>query len=191
MARMRTFIAIDIPPSLQRELVHLQELFRAKGADIRWVQPAQMHITLRFLGEIEAERLPQVVEAAQKATEGINPFIISLEGIGRFPAHGLPRVLWVGIGQGRQELQVLWERLETELRLRNFPGDEDRDFKAHVTLGRFRSPGGWEKWKSFLEAEADRRVGSFRAENIWVVRSDLLPHGPRYTQLGSISLANS
>ncbi|HIE04735.1 MAG TPA: RNA 2',3'-cyclic phosphodiesterase, partial [Candidatus Latescibacteria bacterium] len=118
MAQVRTFVAVDISDGARRSVADLVRELKGYGAEVRWVAPESLHLTLKFLGEIDEARLEGVFQGVQEATEGLGPFRMVLEGLGGFPGLGRPRVLWVGVSEGADILRSLAERVEGSLERR-------------------------------------------------------------------------
>ena len=177
---MRLFLALELPRDVRDELERLQRGLRRDWQDWRWVRPAGIHLTLRFLGEVgrATDRDARAGWAASAA--GVAPFRLRLGAIGRFPRTGRPRVLWVGAeepgGDGR--LPELARRLEAQARRSGFP-PEQRPFRPHLTLARARRPGrpGWDE-----AVGAAARI-EWVAEELILFRSELHSSGARYTAL--------
>ena len=185
---MRAFIGIELPDEVRRALAQLQRELQAARADVKWVEPKNLHLTLKFLGEIsEAQR--QGVEACLKRIASQQPpFTLQLQGVGAFPSVESPRVVWVGIAQGKEEVRALAERIEQEattLSLRQ----EERPFSAHLTLGRVRSPRNRKALAQRLRKAAWQPPGPFQVESITLFQSLLSSAGPTYTVLASIPLS--
>ncbi|HHW14226.1 MAG TPA: RNA 2',3'-cyclic phosphodiesterase [Firmicutes bacterium] len=181
MEQLRVFIAVDLPSSLQGRLGSVAERLHGLPGDARWVSAAHLHLTLRFLGELEPASVELVKETVGRVASRHRPFSLALGGLGLFPERGAPNVVWVGVDAGRAELMALQRDLERELELSGFP-PEDRPFTPHLTLARLRGaePGAWR--------EAAGRFGkdpllSFVVREVRVMRSDLTRRGPIYSTL--------
>ncbi len=188
MAKIRTFIAIDIPVRQKEQMANLQRRLRELGGRVSWTRPEGVHLTLKFLGEVEEGQLPQVAEAVRRATRGVAPFEVNIQGTGAFPDFRRPRVLWVGIEEPSGRLKVLAQAVERELRGLGFP-PEGRDFSPHLTLGRVKDPRGMEPVVRALRQE-EFAGGSFAVHEVLVMRSDLKPTGAEYTALHRIALSS-
>jgi len=184
MENVRTFIAITLPSGIRTRMATVEEDLRRTGADFKWVEPENLHLTVKFLGGVPADRLAAVFLALQKAAAEIEPFHITLAGVGAFPNLSHPRVIWVGASEGVKEATQLWRRVEDAMFELGFPPD-DRPFTLHLTLGRERSPGR----SRFLQQTAEKWVGyefgRFEVASLTVFRSDLRPTGPVYTPLST------
>lgn len=182
MDTIRAFIAIELPPAVKTELGRVAEGLGAglpRGA-VRWVRPAQMHLTLRFLGDTPAERLPDVGRALDAAAATQSPFALRLDGVGCFPNRRAPRVVWVGLaapdGGESAPLLALKAALDGALTPLGWP-PEDRPFRAHLTLGRVKDEGAVRG----VEWAADVPPLAVPVAALHLIESDLRPDGPIYT----------
>jgi 2'-5' RNA ligase len=137
-ARLRTFIALDLGQANRDRLVALQEDLGRNGAQVRWVGPDNLHITLLFLGEVDQREVVDICRAVQDVADARQAFTLSIEGAGAFPNPRRPRILWVGVGRGVQEVCGVHDALETPLLKLGCYRREERKYTPHVTLGRIR-----------------------------------------------------
>lgn len=149
-----------------------------------WVAPGNLHLTLKFLGQLERERLTRVAAALADVAAGAGPFELAVRGLGAFPTPTRPRVIWVGTDTGGAEAATLAERIDAALAPIGFV-PESRRFTAHVTLGRVREPRRDPALTAAVAVGEGLGFGSFRVESVALMRSDLSPQGARYTPLGS------
>jgi 2'-5' RNA ligase len=186
MARLRTFIAVGIDKAIRDRAVALQESLGRAGADVKWVEPENMHVTLLFLGEVEDRTLPAVCRVVAEVAAGLAPFEMRVEGAGCFPSPRRPRTLWVGIGDGLQELVALHDALEPPLLDLGCYRREDRQYTPHLTLGRVKGDAGADQLITALTRRADWQGGGVRVSEVLVMSSDfgLRRDGPTYTVLG-------
>jgi len=182
MERVRTFVAIELNREIHNHLTQLQEKLKKAGADVKWVDVDKIHLTLKFLGSITSEQLEQVNTAVIKVLDNWQPFKLTFGGVGAFPNLRVPRVIWVGVVKGKEELMRLAKAIEEEMVKYNFP-PEDRSFSPHLTLGRIRSPRGRERLLELLRNADTSEMGSQKVEKMVIFRSDLHPEGPIYTPL--------
>ncbi len=157
------------------------------GVGLRWTKPANLHFTLKFLGEIPLAQVAKAKVATREAAEGVPPFLISLATLGAFPSLQRPRVVWVGVEQGRELLQALADRLEERLEHYRFEL-EQRQFQAHLTLARIRDSREWGNVVRALTQYKAVEVGSQQVETIVVMESQLSPKGPTYTRVEEVRL---
>jgi 2'-5' RNA ligase len=186
---IRTFIAIEIPESIKLRIERLQEQLRRIEAKVSWTKPANVHLTLKFLGYVEASRIERVNEAVKRAASGISPFALEAGGAGCFPSSRNPRVLFVGLPDLPEPLRTLYSKIETELVREGFP-KETRRFSPHLTIGRLRTSQNASTLAEALQATGFEN-NAFVVREIIVMRSDLKPTGSIYTPQALIKLGSS
>jgi 2'-5' RNA ligase len=180
MDPFRAFVAIPLAEAVRERLAAVQDALRGAGADVKWVDPGQLHVTLKFLGDLsEAARGP-LDTGLKAAASAAAPMDIAVRGLGTFPPAGAPRVVWVGLHEAGDRLAALARAVESAAADAGFP-PEGRPFAAHVTLGRVKSPRNAPALRAALERERAADAGSFRADAFVIFRSDLAPRGPTYT----------
>lgn len=184
---MRLFIAVNVDPALRPALAAIQGKLKATRAPVSWVKPENLHFTLKFLGEVSEAHLPPLRDAIRRTGVGVRPFSLSLAGVGRFPPKGRPRVIWVGVEQGADEMEKLRERIDEILLPLGFPR-EDRPFRPHLTLGRVKSGGRLDPLADGLRSAAVDRVGQMEVERVELMQSQLHPAGAIYTSLEGVVL---
>lgn len=189
MSTQRLFIAVDLEESLKQAMDSFMEPLRKAGADVKWVQPGNLHITLKFLGEVAEEKTALIVETARRALKGYRQFEITLSRLGTFPPAGKPRVIWIGIEDAGGQLVAMGRSLEEAFAQIGFPA-EPRPFKPHLTLGRVRSPRGVERLQTVLAKSAMPATKSMNVEKVLLFRSVLTSAGPIYTVLEKIDLGS-
>jgi RNA 2',3'-cyclic 3'-phosphodiesterase len=190
---IRAFIGIPLEAG---PIAALQKIQQQLGADlpegaVRWVKSEQLHLTLKFLGDVSRDRLDELAAALQRACAGIPPFQLRLEGAGCFPHQKNPRVVWIGIGGTLEPLRKLQEQIDHETP--SF-GDhtEARAFQPHLTIGRVRAFG--KAARHVGERVARARVAALSEWNvreIHLVQSELAPTGSRYTFLATVPLRSA
>ncbi len=186
---VRAFIAIGLPEGVASKLKDVQSELVSYGLKIRWTRPENIHLTLKFLGDVAGSRVQAISEAIQESVKGIGPMTLSVKGIGVFPGVSRPRVLWAGISGQVDALRWLQENLEKNLASLGFAA-ETRGFTGHLTLGRVKE--GRHDPKRFVKALEDfNEMASepFIADSINLYRSRLLPSGPVYTRLFTAGLS--
>jgi len=186
MNMIRSFIAVDIPGDVRDKLDRLIDKLKNSQADVKWVKSKSIHITLKFLGDVEEIRFSKIKEIMENVAENIQPFTVSIEGTGAFPNDRRPRVLWVGVQKGSETLIRLSADLDSRLTPLGFE-PEKRSYSPHLTLGRIRSP---KKIDTVIEMVHSMtfQAGDFLNENILLMGSDLRPDGAVYTILEKIKL---
>lgn len=178
---MRLFIAVELAEAIRERLSAAQERLRRCPCGVKWVKPELMHLTLKFLGEVEEAAIAGIGAAIAAAAQGVSPFDLTVAGLGAFPERGAPRVLWAGI-QDNGSLALLNRRLEEGLAPLGFP-PEGRPFSPHLTIGRVKEPRGAGALRGVLDRERAAEFGSCRVEEIILMLSVLSPAGPTYTPL--------
>jgi len=186
--KMRVFIAISLPDSILRAIGNAQDRFRRSGFDIRWVRREGIHLTLKFLGEVDRPDLEKVPDAMERACMGFSCFSLQGAGVGVFPDLKRPRVIWTGISGDAEILKNLHAKLDSELKGVGFP-KETRPFKGHLTLGRVKGPLDKAKFRSALEDLSDFATESFLVDSLVLYQSTLRPQGAVYTRLAVANLA--
>ncbi|MBI3323854.1 MAG: RNA 2',3'-cyclic phosphodiesterase [Candidatus Omnitrophica bacterium] len=187
---MRTFIAIELPPALRAHLAQLQADLRRGGADVKWVREDQLHVTLRFLGEITETQRQAVEGVLRDVAADMAAFEARLSHVGAFPSISSPRVIWVGVGEGGQTMMQLAQAIETALAGVGVP-KEERPFEAHMTLGRVRSLRHLAQLIDRLKQPAWTPPTAFTVDHITLFHSALSSAGPTYTVLARIDLKTS
>ncbi|PZC48245.1 MAG: 2'-5' RNA ligase [Chloroflexi bacterium] len=188
--QVRTFIAIELPPGVKRVMEDAeQELKAASPAPVRWVKPDNVHLTLKFLGNVQTALIPGLVDGVREAVAGLGPFHLAVARLGAFPNPARARVLWVGLEGDLESLSDLQQRVEGVTARRGFPKDE-RHFSPHLTLGRVNNASSDRQrlLKDALGGVAMPLDVAFEVTEIVVMRSDLRPGGAVYSPLGRASL---
>jgi RNA 2',3'-cyclic 3'-phosphodiesterase len=184
---MRAFVAFELPPEITRLAADLQAHLKCQGLKLRWVRPGNIHLTLRFLGEIPSAQTAAVAQAMRTAAQRGAPARLSVQGMGVFPGVHKPRVLWIGLAGQTEVLGQTAARLEAELALLGIPSEE-RPFKAHLTLARIQTPVDTRMLQGAIEACGAFAPHSFLAAEMVLFQSDLRPQGPIYTSLARATL---
>ena len=182
MDGIRSFIAIEIPPPLKSRMEEIQRVLRRTDADVKWVRPAAIHLTLKFLGSIRQEDVERISQALTPIVADGESFEVRVQGMGCFPNPRNPRVVWLGVDQGREALASLQGAIEKGMAELSFP-PEDRPFSPHLTMGRVRSPRGRVGLAQAIEKHQGVPIGSFQAQEVILFRSELRPSGAVYTKL--------
>src|SRR5262245_22799730 len=180
MGRIRTFLAIDPGKTIRDRLVSLQENLARLGAEVKWDEPENLHITLLFLGEVDERDVLEVCKAVTTVTQKHPAFEISVEGAGCFPNPRRPRVLWVGVGKGLQDVVAVHDALETPLLELGCYRREERQYTPHITLGRIKSERATDKLAAALLKHQSFSAGETAVGEILVMSSQLASQGPTY-----------
>ncbi|MBI1976480.1 MAG: RNA 2',3'-cyclic phosphodiesterase [Candidatus Omnitrophica bacterium] len=176
---IRSFIALDIPDKVKNELSLLVSTLEKTGADVKWVKKENFHLTLKFLGQITEEQVNHVKRILEKISQKQRRFSFHLSGLGSFPDLRRPRVLWVGIDRGVEMLEVLTEKIESEIAQTGIKG-ENRLFSPHLTLGRVRSPRNLQKLVTCMEQVDFSSSEEIFPEHVSLYKSILSPKGSVY-----------
>lgn len=176
MSTRRLFLAMSLPPPIKRVLAALASPL----TDVRWIPEEQLHLTLRFLGDVEEEHLETLT--GRLSALRIQKFLLPLEGVGSFPAQGSPRVLWCGIGSGPPRLHQLRQRVDDIVLACGIEAADLRTFHPHITLARCR-PRAATAVYTWLRKHHDFAGPSFSADAFDLFESELNPSGPIHTLL--------
>ncbi len=186
---MRAFIAIELPREIKDTLARLQAKLKTAGADVKWVEPNNIHLTLKFLGEITEEAKDQVCLALEKISGSKKPFDIVISSMGAFPNPGSPRVIWAAVAAGDPEIKTIAREIETCLEEIGI-AKETREFSSHITLGRTRSAKNRQELSKLLEVQAGKKFEyRFPAAKITLFKSTLTPRGPIYETIKEFPLS--
>jgi 2'-5' RNA ligase len=196
---MRVFIAIDIDDKIRKAIADLQKQLDAKvdiqKGDVKWVEPENIHLTLKFMGELDEAKLPEVRGITKQVAAAHQKFTLDIETVGSFPPLGSltgggrsAKVVWVGAGKGADELLALQKDLDDRLTQAGYP-KEDRQFSAHLTLCRVKNFKAGFKLADACVFFKDYKLGSISADALCIYQSQLTPAGPIYTLLESFKLS--
>jgi 2'-5' RNA ligase len=187
---MRVFVAIDIDKQTREAIrklsSNLQEAADLRKGDAKWVDPDIMHLTLKFLGEMPDEQSADVCRIAEAAAAGHKPFDLDFESVGTFGGKSA-RVLWVGAGEGAEQLAALAKDIDEQLGLAGWP-TETRKFEGHLTLCRIKNFTAGKKLAKLSEQYSDFVAPETLVDSVTVYQSELTPKGPTYTALGNYKL---
>jgi 2'-5' RNA ligase len=181
---VRTFICVEVPEAIKERIARLQQELRRGGAQVSWVKPSNIHLTIKFLGDVSASKMEAIRLAVERAASPINRFEIEVGVAGCFPSPRSPRVLWVGLTRLPDSLKQLRAAIEDELARGGFPRETKR-FSPHLTIGRVRDPKGAGRIAEDLIARGFEPE-AFQAREVIVMRSDLTPRGSIYTPQATI-----
>lgn len=187
----RTFCAIELSAHVQSHIASHLERLRANAApsDVSWSRVENIHLTIKFFGDVEAKNISPIASAASRAVSTFQPFPISIAGAGAFPKTSQPRVLWIGVKDDTGQLSELHARFEKEAAGEGFI-EEARGFHPHLTIARIRKPAGAQ-----LLAETNQQLGFEPVETtvneLVVFRSELSSKGSKYIALSRHHLSDS
>jgi 2'-5' RNA ligase len=179
---VRLFVALEIPSAVRENLGALLESLRAVSPQTRWVRPENLHVTLKFMGEVPETKLA----ATRSALAGVRSdqaVTLDFRGLGLFPNEKRPRVFWAGI-EASPNLKTLAADIESAMEKLGIPR-EQRPFSPHLSLARFEPPGLPEKLRSAIQENPAREFGSLRTNQYHLIESKLKPSGAEYTTLES------
>lgn len=185
---IRSFISIDLPEDIKAELTRLQSILKAGDPSwLRWVNPANIHLTLKFLGDLSGDKIEEVKMALEDAAKGTGFFSLNIEGTGVFPNAKRIQVVWVGLGGDLNTLLDLQKRVEDNMEIIGYP-PEGREFTPHLTLARVRfrpPPNELQKLTQLLTVTRPLE-SKFLVKNVNLMESRLTPQGAIYSKLGSV-----
>jgi RNA 2',3'-cyclic 3'-phosphodiesterase len=178
---MRSFIAFDLQDeAVLNRLSLIQQLLIETGADLKLVETQNIHVTVRFLGEISQSTMEKVFEAMKKVK--FTPFNIQIRGLGVFPSLNYPRVVWAGMTEGVEQLKSIFSQLEPQMRALGFEPDT-HGFSPHLTIARVRSGANKQRLAEVVSKETDYDFGPIKANCLRLKKSQLSPRGPTYSTL--------
>jgi len=181
--RIRCFIAILLPEEIKGKAWELQDKLKESNADVKWIERENLHITLRFLGEIEEEIIGKIKKLMEEVGKKFSPPLLRFKGVGAFPDLRRPRVIWVG-GEAPL-LEDIAKDLERGVRKLGIP--PEKPFSLHLTLGRVRSPRNLQSLSKAMKELEDVYLGEMRAESFSLMRSILYPQGPQYSPIYEVN----
>jgi len=183
---IRAFIAVNIADVQRKEIAEVIDSFRRYDVRVKWVNAGNLHVTMKFLGETSEDSLTEMYSAIRDSIAGVAPFNLRLANVGCFPNARKPRVIWVGINDGFNQLKDISRCVENALEPFGF-APEKRKFAAHVTIGRVKDNRNIET----LSSELDRikfDSSDSQIRDVVFYQSDLRPQGPIYTALQAFEL---
>jgi 2'-5' RNA ligase len=184
---IRSFLAVDLPMALRESMVIATMGIRTPAADVKWVRPEGIHLTLKFFGNIEEGQVEPIVNAVSGVITGQKPLTLKAEGIGAFPDLRRPQVIWIGMTGDIERLMVIQKNIEQVLSVLGFPA-EDRPFIPHLTLGRVRYNKKSSGLASKIQGLKDINFTPFTVNELILYKSTLRPGGAIYTPLRRLPL---
>lgn len=193
---MRAFIALEVAPAVKQAAGQVIGALKPTGADVKWVRPENLHLTLKFLGEVDLGLVPGIVAALKGACQGRPPLGLRLEGVGAFPKPSRPNVIWLGLAGAVDRAAELANAIERAVAPLGFE-PEGRAFKPHLTIGRVRRGRGKKKIPAADTTELARALAGqpgpepleFTADTVSLIESTLKPTGALYTPVHQITLS--
>jgi 2'-5' RNA ligase len=182
--QIRSFVAFDMDSeAVLKSLAAVQAQLVRTGADLKVVEPKNIHITLRFFGNVTAKTVEEIFEGMKKVQ--FTSFDAKICGVGAFPDVRYPRVVWAGITEGADKLRGIFSQLEPQLRSLGFAPDS-KGFSPHLTIARVRSARNKAELAKFINEHAGYEFGAVRAACLRLKKSDLTPRGPIYSTLKEV-----
>jgi 2'-5' RNA ligase len=180
---IRAFIAIKLPDFIRKDLKTAQKTMLDNGIKAKYISPENMHLTLKFMGNIDYDLLPKIRDILTKSAQYVKPIKLSLKGIGAFPNNRSPKVIWAGINGETQKLATLHARLEQGLLNIGIP-EEKREFHGHLTLARIKKNKlSAQKFERFIQQTGLFESVKFTADRLILFQSRLMPKGSIYIEL--------
>jgi len=190
MAKIRTFIAIEIPDEIRNKIGELQTSLKKLGGRVSWTKPGNIHLTLKFLGDTDENLIDEIASQLQESVASIQPIQIAIRTVGTFPNFKYPRVIWVGAESEQQQLVELAAKIDDSVERFGFK-KENRLFSAHITFGRVKDVKGIQPVMDKLREQEDFVAGSFLSKQFFLIKSELHSAGAIYTSLRKIIFAKS
>lgn len=185
--KVRAFIALELSDEAREEFSRITGILEEAKADVKWVKPASIHLTLKFLGYVNEEKIASISERLKDIVSGAVPFDVVLEGIGVFPKWDYVKVLWVGLAEGSARVKELALKTEQVMQAEGFE-KEKREYSPHLTLGRIRSAKNKKELRNQAETIKVKPVKS-HISRIILFKSELSPEGAVYSELASVDFA--
>ena len=185
--QIRAFIAVDLSESIRSGVAKLIKAVEPHVDDTKWVSPENLHVTLKFLGDVPLNELPALIKAVQKGTENVEAFDLEFLGCGAFPDLLSPKTIWLGCDRGADELTILASRIEDELFRLGYP-KESRRFSPHLTIGRLKKGGAARSLAEFFDVYKEKPFGSCGVDEVVIYSSELTRQGPKYDALATVPL---
>lgn len=184
---LRTFVAVEISKPIRAQAAELIAALDGTAADVKWVETHNLHLTLKFLGDVHQREVAEVCRAVQQATGELAAFELEVLGAGAFPNLDRPRTVWLGAGMGAEEMVILHDRIEAELAELGYR-EEHRRFQPHLTIGRVRGGMGIIELGELVKQHADFPAGMMKVEKVTVFSSKPTSAGPIYESIGTARL---
>lgn len=185
---LRTFVAVEITQAIRKKAGELIDALASTSADVKWVEPHNLHLTLKFLGDVPQQEIAELCQAMADGAAQVEPFSLDVRGAGAFPNAARPRTVWLGAGEGADEMVVLHDRVEAALAELGYR-EEHRRFQSHMTIGRVRGMGpSIAELGRLVQQHTDFAAGQMTVGKITLFASTLTPNGPVYEVLATSPL---
>ncbi len=184
----RLFFAVDLPEATLASAEDLVATFGIPSSHVRWVRIRNLHISLKFLGDVETGVIPELCQRARETVSAFGPMRLTIEGMGLFPNHTKPRVVWFGVGGDTREFARLESELAKNIESLGFPADE-RPFTAHLTIGRVKSDSARGELIRLVHKNHEVMIGDAPVDTVCLYESRLSPGGSIYTRVESFPLS--
>jgi 2'-5' RNA ligase len=184
MSQFRGFIAVDI--SVIPKIFEFEKEIKNSDANVKLVEPENIHITLKFLGDTDEQLIDDIREIIKSSTEEIKPFNIQLTGTGVFPNPNYIRVVWIGI-ENYEQIEIIAKKIDDKILELGFE-KERRGFSPHLTIARVRSAKNKDKLLQVVEKYKETVFADIKVESVKLMKSDLTPKGPIYTTLKEVKI---
>ena len=185
MEKIRSFLAIDIDNSLKDKIIEVQRSLREAEAQLKFVEPENLHFTLKFFGETNQKILEEISNIIKEKIKPYKPFKLKIEGLGVFPNKNYMRVLWLGV-QNPEEFSEIQKTLDKEFQKLGFR--KERSYIPHLTIARVKGGKNKARLREKIEELANTKIGEMQVKKLKLKKSELKPEGPEYTNLKTFKL---
>ena len=182
---IRNFIAVDIPDEIKDKIAEIQMELQPILPKVSWVKPSNIHLTLKFLGDVAPEQIPSIEDVIRRTVEDQQPFNMEIGSIGAFKNFSQPKVLWIGVTTNATPIAKLAESLDSTLNCRSFP-KEGRKFIPHLTIARIRNRISLTEFVSYFDAYDQMDYVPIHVKQISLIKSQLNSEGAVYTKLQTV-----
>ena len=187
MELYRLFIAVEIENrEVYNNILRIRDVFKGINANLKFVEDENIHLTIRFIGEVPQSLIPEIINAMKPASN-IESFDMKVEGLGAFPSDVRPRVIWIGVSEGVEKLRSLRNTIEVGLRRLGIR-PERQEFSPHITLARVKSSRNIDKVSKLILEFKNYVAGVTRVTKVKLKRSILRPQGPLYIDIHEVKL---
>ena len=186
--QLRLFFAVKLAEELREAVQEVQDRLARSGAKVKWVAPKNLHITLKFLGDMSPETVDELITAAEPVAGGHEAFELGFGGAGAFPNPARARAVWLACTAGSQALVALGEGLDTQLAEAKLAGRDERPFRAHLTIGRSKGHQGRRELQAAIQEASRVDVGRMGVDHFSLIHSQLTQAGPVYTEVDRFAL---